>query len=236
MNMPEVRLLLFVCLINLTAVGQTSARLGITGSPNFSWATSDAQLSNGFFKVTRVGFNSGINMTLSVGPRFFTRLAVNFSQQSFALRQNSDAAFKTDVRYKILNLEIPLTIGVSGFLGTLRHREFVGAGLQLPLSNNPKIIVSGDSSSAYIYSTADNTVKPYPVLIAGFEIGSQFNNDGGLYFGANFRYGLSEVYRSTFNSNRFNPQPIGYNGTYLGLELTFYFPRFSYWFKRDFTF
>jgi hypothetical protein len=234
--MIGIRLLLLIQLAGITAFGQTSARLGLTGSPNFSWATSDAQLSNGFFKVTRVGFSGGINATVSVGPRFFMRLATHYSQQSFALRQNSDVAYKTDIRYRIRNLEIPFTFGVSGFLGSLRHREFVGAGLQLSLSKNPRVIISGDSSVNYTYSITDKLVKLYPVLIAGFEVGSQFKNDGGLYFGANFRYGLNEIYQTNFISNHFNPQPIGYNGTYLGLELTFYFPRFSYWFKRDFTF
>jgi len=236
-NKKMTRILtLAFCLITFTIAAQTSARIGLTASPTIAWAGPGAKLDNQFFTVSRAGFNGGITLAVNTGQRLFFRFSASYSQQSFAIRQSSVPYFKTDVRNKIINLELPLVVGVSGFLGSLRHREYVGVGLQLPLSHTPKIVASGDSASVLKYSAISSNVKPYPVAIAGFEIGSEFKNDGAIFFGANFRYGFSEIYSSTFTSNRFNPQTAGYKGTYTGFELTYYFPRFSYWFKRDFTF
>jgi hypothetical protein len=97
--------------------------------------------------------------------------------------------------------------------------------------------LSGDSSSTLEYSTTTSQNKSaYPVLIAGFEVGSVFKNDAALYFGTTLRYGLQDVYSGSFNSARFSNQVATYSGTYLGIGITYYLPRYSYWFKREFIY
>ncbi len=212
-------------------------RLGFHAGTTVSWPADLSGLDNGFFTVSRAGIEGGILNTLSINDRFISSIGVNTSLQSFALRQTGIDVYNIDVRFKALQLEIPLSVGFTGYLGSLRHREVIGIGLQTNLSLSNKTVFNGDSASS-IGATASSTIKSsiYPVLIAGFEIGSRFDNDGGLFFGINFKYGMQEVYSANLNTTVFSPQRVTYNGTYLGLGLTFYLPRYSYWFKREFIY
>ena len=236
--MRSVIFSLFLLSSAFSAMAQSAKmRLGFTAGTTVAWSTGDGQLSNSFFAVSRAGFQGGITNSLELGEHFFMSLSANYSIQSFGLKQTSVAVVGMDARFRAHNLDIPLTLGYSGYLGSLRHREFVGAGLQLNLSTAQNVKLSGDSSSAITYSTkADVKTSAYPVLIAGFEVGSVFKNDAAMYFGATFRYGLQNVYQGTVSSNRFAPQAASYNGTYLGIGLTYYLPRYSYWFKREFIY
>jgi hypothetical protein len=220
-----------------TLLGQTNMRLGFHAGTTVSWPADISALDNGFFTVSRAGVAGGLLNTLTVSDRFISSIGVNASLQSFALRQTGIDVFNLDVRFKALQLEIPISIGFTGYLGSLKHREVIGIGLQTNLSLNNKIVLNGDSAfalNAIASSTINRTI--YPVLMAGFEIGSRFDNDGGLFFGVNFRYGLQEVYSANLSTTVFGPQRVTYNGTYLGLGLTFYLPRYSYWFKREFIY
>jgi len=210
-------------------------RLGFTAGPTVAWASGESQLSSRFFIVSRAGFQGGITNSIELGEHFFASASANYSIQSFALRQTSAQAVGVDARFRSHNLEFPIMLGFSGYLGSLRHREFVGAGLQLNLNYAQNVKLSGDSLFDY-YSDVSQIKSSYPVLIAGFEVGSVFKNDAALYFGTTFRYGLQDVYSGRFNSARFSNQIATYSGTYLGIGITYYLPRYSYWFKREFIY
>jgi hypothetical protein len=72
--------------------------------------------------------------------------------------------------------------------------------------------------------------------MAGMEVGTEFDNDGALFFGLSFRWNPQQQYSFQFDSQRFSPQIAATNGNFVMLEITYYLPRFSYWFKRDFTY
>jgi len=216
---------------------QVNMKLGFTGGPTFSFAGSDSVLSDGFFTSTKTGFNVGSVLTLQAGEHFFSRLGVNYSNQGFALRQTSDAIYGTDVRFRLNQLEIPLSIGFTGYLGNLRHREYIGVGVRFPLSSYNNVILKTDTSVAHTITITQQPIKGLATfLLAGFEIGSEFKNDAAIFFGASFKYGMQNLMNGGLVSSHFAPQAVSYNGTYVGLELTYYLPRFSYWFKRDFTY
>ena len=211
-------------------------RLGFTAGPTIGWASGESQLSSRFFIVSRAGFQGGITNSIELGEHFFATVSASYSIQSFALRQTSAPAVGVDARFRSHNLEFPIMLGFSGYLGSLRHREFVGAGLQLNLNYAQNVKLSGDSLFDY-YSDVSQIKSAYPVIIAGFEVGSVFKNDAALYFGATFRYGLQDVYARNFELlSRFSNQVATYRGTYLGIGITYYLPRYSYWFKREFIY
>ncbi len=233
------RIFIFSCSLIIVQVAnaQTAMRIGINLGSTVAWPAPNPVLDNGFFTVSRAGFQGGLVNTLTLGDRWIFSLGANASVQSFALRQTGIAKFNMDARFKAFQLEIPLTLGFTGYLGSLRHREFVGVGLQSNLSLDPKLVLNGDSAS-YISAenTTSTTTKVYPVLMAGFEIGSRFENDGGLFFGVCYRYGMQQVYTGSLTTNLFPEQKIAYNGSYLGFGITYYLPRYSYWFKREFIY
>ena len=228
----------FLLASTLCVFGQApKMRLGFTAGPTVAWASGESQLSSRFFIVSRAGFQGGITNSIELGEHFFASASASYSIQSFALRQTSAPAVGVDARFRSHNLEFPIMLGFSGYLGSLRHREFIGAGLQLNLNYAQNVKLSGDSSSTLNYSTtASQNKSAYPVLIAGFEVGSIFKNDAALYFGATLRYGLQDAYSGSFNAARFSNQVATYSGTYLGIGITYYLPRYSYWFKREFIY
>jgi hypothetical protein len=233
------RILIFCCslFLALTTYGQVSNRLGINLGSTVAWPADNAVLDNGFFTVSRAGFQGGLVNTLTFNDRWLLSIGANTSIQSFAVRQTGFPEYNMDARFKALQFEVPITFGFTGYLGSMRHREFIGAGLQSNLSLNPKLVLNGDSTSQLnaVIST-NSTSKIYPVLLAGFEIGSQFDNDGALYFGVCFRYGMQEAYTGALSTTIFPDQKVAYNGSYLGFGLTYYLPRYSYWFKREFIY
>jgi hypothetical protein len=236
--MRPVLLSLLLSASAISTYAQTARmRLGFTAGTTVGWAAKDNQLSTNFFAVSRAGFQGGVINTLDVGEHFFSSIGANYSIQSFAMRQTGIAAVGVDARFRTHNFELPLTLGYKGYLGSLLHREYIGAGLQFNLSTAQNVKLSGDSSSYMTYTTsADVKTSAYPVLIAGFEVGSVFGNDAALFFGASFRYGMQTVYNGTLNTNRFVSQTASYNGSYLGIGITYYLPRYSYWFKREFIY
>lgn len=234
-----LRKLLFVfclfCFGSLTA--QNAMRAGLNLGSTVAWPADISSLNTGFFTVSRAGFQGGLINTLTIGERLVLTLGVNGNIQSLAIRQTGLSVYRMDARFKAINLEVPLQIGFTGFLGSLRHREMIGAGLQSNLSFQSKLIETGDSVSTILpVSQISSSAKVYPVLLAAFEIGSEFENDGAIFFGLCFRYGMQQVYSASLNTTQFPQQTVTYNGTYLGFGLSFYFPRYSYWFKREFIY
>ncbi len=223
-----LKAIVIICLtFSVRGNSQSNMRLGFRAGTTVSWPADISGLDNGFFTVSRAGIEGGVINTLTISDRFISSIGVNASLQSFALRQTGQAIYNLDARFKALQLEIPLSIGFTGYLGSLRHREEIGLGLQTNLSLSNNLLLNGDSANS-IAATASSslTTSIYPVLIAGFEIGSVFNNDGALFFGINFRYGMQEVYNANLATTVFSPQRVNYNGTYIGLGLTFYLPRY----------
>lgn len=233
-----IRLLFFFLLAGTSLPAQSYMKLGFTGGPTFSWASSETQLNNNFFEVARAGFSGGVTTSLHAGEHFFARATAGFSKQVFAIRQNSDPRWGVDIRYRSNNIELPFCAGYTGYLGSLIHREYVGGGLMLNINRNSRVELTGDSSAAFLthQSSTDQSMGSYPFVLAGFEVGARFNNDGALFFGGSFRYGFQPVFKGRFENSRFPVQYPAYNGAYLGIEVTWYLPRFSYWFKREFTF
>ncbi|MCB0820666.1 MAG: hypothetical protein KDC13_08585 [Bacteroidetes bacterium] len=212
-------------------------RGGLSLGSTVAWPADVSGLNSGFFTVSRAGFQGGLVNTLTIGDRLILTLGVNSSVQTFAIRQTGLSQYKMDARFRTINLEVPFQVGFTGYLGSLRHRESVGIGLQSNLSLGSKIVQTGDSVASILPVTQIlGAAKVYPVLQAAFDIGSEFENDGALYFGLCFRYGMQEVYSARLFTTAFTPQVVTYNGTYLGFGLTYYLPRYSYWFKREFIY
>jgi hypothetical protein len=212
-------------------------RPGIVLGSSVAWPADVSGLNSGHFTVSRAGFQGGLVNTATFADRLILTFGINANIQSFAVRQTGVDKFRFDSRFRAINLEIPLQLGFTGYLGSLRHRELLGVSLQTNVSSQPKIVEEGDSSAAIqAMATTSFTSKVYPVLTAAFEIGSEFENDGALFFGVCFRYGLQEVSNSEVSSLAFPTQRVTYNGTYLGFGLTYYLPRYSYWFKREFIY
>ena len=144
----------FILASTLCVFGQApKMRLGFTAGPTIGWASGESQLSSRFFIVSRAGFQGGITNSIELGEHFFASASASYSIQSFALRQTSAPAVGVDARFRSHNLEFPIMLGFSGYLGSLRHREFIGAGLQLNLNYRQNVKLSGDSSSTLDYST-----------------------------------------------------------------------------------
>jgi hypothetical protein len=228
---------ILILLLAGVSFAQSAMRGGITLGSSVAWPADVAGLNSGFFTVSRAGYQGGLVNTLTYADRLVIRFGVNANMQSYAIRQTGIDKYRFDARIRSLNLEIPLQVGFTGYLGSLRHREMIGAALQTNLSASSKLVSQGDSVSVIgpEGSVSVNKVV-YPVITAAFEIGSEFDNDGALFFGACIRYGFQEVTRAAVNTSFFPLQQTGYNGTYLGFGLTYYFPRYSYWFKREFIY
>jgi hypothetical protein len=216
---------------------QVAFRGGFSAGPSFILMENDQQLNNGFFTSTRAGINAGLNLSMQAGEHFWSRVGVNYNRLNFSLKQNTSTQYRIDFRYGLNNLEIPLQFGVTGYLGSLKHREYLGIAYVNRLGRDFKTSVSGDSASVYAFATPESVVKSsYLAFIAGLEVGTEFKNDAGLFFGLSMRYNPETQYSSSFNTAVFGNQLASTKGNYLMLEITYYLPRFSYWFKRDFTY
>jgi hypothetical protein len=221
----------------LTVQAQIALRGGISAGPTFILMDDNQQLNNGFFTSTRAGANLGINLSMQSGEHFWSRVGVNYNRLNFSMKQNTSTEYRIDFRYGLNNLEIPLQVGVTGYLGSLKHREYLGVAYVNRLGRDFKTTLSGDSASVYAYSTPESVVKSsYLAFVAGLEVGTEFKNDAGLFFGLSMRYNPETQYSSSFNTAVFGNQLASTKGNYLMLEITYYLPRFSYWFKRDFTY
>jgi hypothetical protein len=216
---------------------QVALRGGFSAGPTFILMENDQKLSNGFFTSTRAGANAGLNLSMQAGEHFWSRVGVNYNRLNFSLKQNTSNDYRIDFRYGLNNLEIPLQLGVTGYLGSLKHREYLGVAFVNRLGRDIKTTITGDSSAVYAYATPESVVRTsYLAFVAGLEVGTEFKNDAGLFFGLSMRYNPETQYSSSFNTTVYGNQLASTKGNYLMLEVTYYLPRFSYWFKRDFTF
>jgi hypothetical protein len=216
---------------------QVALRGGFTGGPSFILMENDQQLNNGFFTSTRAGINAGLNLSMQAGEHFWSRVGVNYNRLNYSLKQNTSNDYRIDFRYGLNNLEIPLQVGVTGYLGSLKHREYIGVAYVNRLGRDVKTSITGDSATAYAYATPESVIKSsYLAFVAGLEVGTEFKNDAGLFFGLTMRYNPETQYSSSFNTSVFGNQLASTKGNYLMLEVTYYLPRFSFWFKRDFTY
>ncbi len=229
---------LLFCFLALNSFAQApKMRLGFSAGPTVAWTSGNNSISPNFFTVSRAGFQGGITNSLDLGEHFYAGISVNYSIQSFGLKQTGTPAVGMDARFRAHNVEVPIMVGTCGYIGSLKHREFLGVGMQFNLSTAQRVKLSGDSSSFITYKTsAVVNTKAYPVFMAGFEVGSIFKNDAAMYFGATFKYSTSNVYDGSLTSNRFPLQSVNFKGTYLGISITYYLPRYSYWFKREFIY
>jgi hypothetical protein len=110
-------------------------------------------------------------------------------------------------------------------------------GFNSLLRSSASLGVGGDSAAVYTYTTEEPVVKnSYLNFNFGIEVGSEFDNDGSIFFGLAMRYNPETQYQYTFRAGNFPKQILRSNANFVMLEITYYFPRFSYWFKRDFTY
>lgn len=216
---------------------QVAFRGGFSAGPSFILMENEQKLSNGFFTSTRAGVNAGLNLSMQAGEHFWSRVGVNYNRLNFSLKQNTSNDYRIDFRYGLNNIEIPLQLGVTGYLGSLKHREYLGVAFVNRLGRDMKTTITGDSASVYSYATPESAVKSsYLAFVAGLEVGTEFKNDAGLFFGLSMRYNPETQYSGGFNTAIYGNQIASTKGNYLMLEVTYYLPRFSYWFKRDFTY
>jgi hypothetical protein len=221
----------------LSLKAQVAFRGGFSAGPSFILMENDQKLTNGFFTSTRAGVNAGLNLSMQAGEHFWSRVGVNYNRLNFSMKQNTSNEYRIDFRYGLNNLEIPLQLGVTGYLGSLKHREYLGVAFVNRLGRDIKTTITGDSANVYSYATPESAVKSsYLAFVAGLEVGTEFKNDAGLFFGLSMRYNPETQYSSSFNTTVFGNQLASTKGNYLMLEVTYYLPRFSYWFKRDFTY
>jgi len=232
-------LVLTTILIKVQALdAQVSFRPSISLGPSFSiLSNSKNELNNGFFTSGKAGLQIGAGGSMGLGERLFLRGGVNYSRQSFSFKKNNATDLAVDFTFSRQHLELPLTVGFSGYLGSLLHREFIGLSYNSLLGDNLTSKISGDSTAGSEF-TVNITDKKASFLnyTVGFEVGSSFNNDGAIFFGLSYRFSPAGQYGGLFKANPYPEQKFSWNGNYALLEITYYFPRVSYWFKRDFTY
>lgn len=235
--MRFLTLLICIVYLYLPVSGQTYMKLGVTAGPGFAWLDKDSDLKDGFFRVTRTGFSGGICNSLQAGEHFFTKISVLFSSRTFSMRQTSRPEYRTDIQYTLSGIEIPWVAGTSGFLGSLRHREYLGVSVSSRTGLKRRTELKGDSASLLSYNFETGNAKGFfPSVLLGFEVGTTFRNDASLYFGGLIRYGIQQVFSEKVSGNIFQSQNPVYRGAYAGIELHYYLPRYSYWIRKEFTY
>jgi hypothetical protein len=238
--MKKFGILIFTSLLfSLQALhAQVSFRPSLSLGPSFSvLSNSKNDLNNGFFTSGKAGLQVGAGGTVGLSDRLFIRSGANYSRQSFSFKKNNAADLDVDFTFSRQHLELPLLFGFSGYLGSLLHREFVGLSYNMLLSDNLSTDISGDSTSGSEFTVNINDKKSsFLNYTLGFEVGSSFKNDGAIFFGLSYRFSPTSQYGGVFKTDNYPQQAFSWNGNYALLEITYYFPRVSYWFKRDFTY
>ena len=231
-------ILLFSLCIRPSLQAQIRLRPGMSFGPNFSLPAGGEQtFSDGFFTSGKVGITGGVNLSLQAGEHFWSRIGTNYARTNFLFRRTSSTDLRVENSFKFNAIEIPLQVGFTGYLGSLKHREYVGVGFNSLLRSSASLGVGGDSAAVYTYTTEEPLVKKsYLNFNFGIEVGSEFDNDGSIFFGLAMRYNPETQYQYTFRAGNFPKQILRSNANFVMLEITYYFPRFSYWFKRDFTY
>lgn len=233
-----VLILLFSLCLQPRLLAQIRLRPGMSFGPNFSLPAGGEQtFSDGFFTSGKVGITGGLNLSMQAGEHFWSRIGTNFARTNFLFRRTSATDLRVENSFKFNAIEIPLQIGFTGYLGSLKHREYVGVGFNSLLRSSASLGVGGDSAAVYTYVTEEPVVKKsYVNFNFGIEVGSEFNNDGSIFFGLAMRYNPETQYQYNFRAASYPQQILRSNANFVMLEITYYFPRFSYWFKRDFTY
>jgi hypothetical protein len=219
-------------------IAQVSFRPSLSLGPSFSiLSNSKNELNNGFFTSGKAGLQIGAGGSMGLSDRLFLRGGVNYSRQSFSFKKNNATDLAVDFTFSRQHLELPVLVGFSGYLGSLLHREFIGVSYNMLLGDNLSTKISGDSTAGAEFTVNINDKKAsFLNYLVGFEVGSSFNNDGAIFFGLSYRFSPVDQYGGLFKANPYPEQKFGWNGNYALLEITYYFPRVSYWFKRDFTY
>lgn len=237
MHVTRILSILMLAIASLSTQAQVAARWGFAAGPAFGLTNSAQTLNASFFTATRTGFSAGTHVAVTAGERFFSRAGVNYNQLNLALRQNVNYNYKIDIRWNLRQIEVPVVAGFSGYLGSLRHREYLGVAYSIPIGSGQSLNLTGDSASVLSNSMVElQRSKGYLTGIAGVEFGTVFENDGALFFGLSARWNAATQHAIAFDSNRFDRQIAATNGNFVMLEITYYLPRFSYWMKRDFTY
>jgi hypothetical protein len=221
------------------ASGQNSFRPGIIAGTNFSYPDRDTDLSEGFFTIYRSGLQAGLKGLFTINDHFVIKTGLMYVTQSVGLR-GEDQNFKTDVRVNHDNLLMPVQLGYQNKLGTLILRELLGVSLAQNLSRNNNVSIENlGSATMQPQHTIDEVLNRslLPMINVGIEIGSIFKNDAGFFIGVHYRQGLSKFYQFNYRGNYFNNnQFFSTKSNFLSIELTYYFSRPSYWFKKEFEF
>jgi hypothetical protein len=234
-----IRILFAFLLLNSpTLDAQIRLRPGISFGPNFALLPGNNQaFSEGFFTSGKVGITGGINLSMQVGEHFWARVGTNYARTNFVFKRTSAIDLRVENGFKFNALEFPLQFGFTGYLGSLKHREYIGVGYNALLRSSSSLGVGGDSMAVYTYTTEESIVKKsFLSFNCGIEVGSEFNNDGSIFFGLAMRYNPETQYQYNFRTAGYPEQILRSNANFVMLEITYYFPRFSYWFKRDFTY
>lgn len=238
--MRNVSVLFVLILVIQSTSVFTQFRLcpGISFGPNFSLLSGNNQsFSDGFFTSGKVGITGGVNLSLQAEEHFWTRIGANYARTNFVFKRTSATDLRVENSYKFNVVELPLQVGFTGYLGSLKHREYVGVGLNSLLRSSSSLGVGGDSAAFYTFTTEESLVKKsFLNFNCGIEVGSEFDNDGSIFFGLALRYNPETQYQYTFRTANYPKQIVRSNANFVMLEITYYFPRFSYWFKRDFTY
>ncbi|MFN4123353.1 MAG: outer membrane beta-barrel protein [Flavobacteriales bacterium] len=219
--------------------GQNSFRPGLIAGTNFSYPDRDTELSEGFFTIYRSGLQGGVKGLFTFNNHFVIKTGLMYVTQSVGLR-GEDQDFKTDVRVNHDNLLMPVQLGYQNKLGTLILRELLGISLAQNLSRNNNVSIENlGSATMQPQHTIDEVLNRslLPMINVGIEIGSIFKNDAGFFIGVHYRQGLGKFYQFNYRGNYFNNnQFFSTKSNFLSIELTYYFSRPSYWFKKEFEF
>lgn len=219
--------------------GQNSFRPGLTLGTNFSYPDRDTKLSEGFFTIYRSGLQAGLKGLFTINDHFVIKTGLMYVTQSVGLR-GEDQNFKTDVRVNHENLLIPLQLGYQNKLGTLILRELLGINFAQNLGRRNVVNIENIGTSAInpVHDILEVTNQAFlPMINVGIEIGSIFKNDAGFFIGVHYRQGLGKFYQFNYQGNYFNDnQFFSTKSNFLSIELTYYFSRPSYWFKKEFEF
>jgi len=235
--------IIFLFIVFMTAsirvVAQNSFRPGISIGTNFSYPDRSTELSDGFFTIYRSGLQGGLSGLFTINDHFVVKTSLLYVTQSVGLR-GEDANFKTDVRVNSDNLLLPIQVGYQNKLGTLILRELIGVSFAQNISRKNNVNIDPGTSNGI---TADHRIDEIysrsflPMLNVGLEIGSIFNSDAGFFMGIHYRQGIGRFYQFNYSGNYIpNTQFLSTKSNFLSIELTYYFSRPSYWFKKEFDF
>jgi hypothetical protein len=224
--------------ISILASAQTSFRPGISAGTTFSYPDRQSEFSEGFFSIYRSGLQGGFTTLVTVNNNFVFKSGLLYSTQSVGMRGDG-SGYKTDIRVNSDNLLLPLQFGYQNKLGSLILRELIGVTFMQNVKRNNVVTIEAQNQGAIPEYTISEVrdISFMPMLNFGLELGSIFNNDAGFFIGVHYRQGFSRMYQFNYNSSYVNePQFFSTKSSFIAIELTYYFSRPSYWFKKEFEY